>query len=76
MATRDTREVAHQWFIPEEDIARDVISANIQRYLGNDATVRPGLGTGENDGVRGYWIRAYRNLTNVCNARPVLEGVY
>lgn len=40
-------EVARQWFIPGEGIDRTVISADIQRYLGNDATVRPGVGTGE-----------------------------
>lgn len=33
-----------EWFIPGDGIDRDVISTNIQRYLGNDATVRPGLG--------------------------------
>lgn len=42
------QEIARQWFIPGEGIDRHVISADIQRYLGNDATVRPGLGTGEN----------------------------
>ncbi|THY81637.1 hypothetical protein D6C95_09035 [Aureobasidium pullulans] len=29
------------WFVPKDGINRQVISANIQRYLGNDATVRP-----------------------------------
>ena len=38
-------EVARQWFIPGEGIDRHVISTDIQRYLGNDATVRPGVGT-------------------------------
>ena len=41
-------EIARQWFIPGEGIDRHVISADIQRYLGNDATVRPGQGSGEN----------------------------
>jgi len=56
-----------QWFIPAEGIERQVISADIQRYLGNDATVRPGQGNAaENNGVpiQGYWIKAYRNLTS------------
>lgn len=44
-----TRELARQWFIPAEGIDRHVISADIQRYLGNDATVRPGPGTGEHE---------------------------
>lgn len=37
----------NQWFIPGEGIAREVITADIQRYLGPDALVRPGTGTGE-----------------------------
>ena len=41
-------DIARQWFVPGEGIDRHVISADIQRYLGNDATVRPGLGNGEN----------------------------
>ncbi|KAF2197357.1 hypothetical protein GQ43DRAFT_435222 [Delitschia confertaspora ATCC 74209] len=53
----------NQWFVPEQDIAREVITADIQRYLGPDALVKPGTGTGENEGVRGYWITAYRTLT-------------
>lgn len=44
-------DIARQWFIPGEGIDRHVISADIQRYLGNDATVRPGQGTGS-DQVR------------------------
>ena len=36
-----------QWFQPGEGIAREVITADIQRYLGPDALVRPGEGTGE-----------------------------
>lgn len=35
------------WFIPADGIDRQVINADIQRYLGPDATVRPGFGTGE-----------------------------
>ncbi|KAF2858932.1 hypothetical protein K470DRAFT_113927 [Piedraia hortae CBS 480.64] len=46
----------HQWFVPGEGIDRIVISGDIQRYLGDDATVRPGIGTGE--------YEAYRNLTS------------
>ena len=41
------QEIMRQWFIPGEAIDRHVISTDIQRYLGNDATVRPGVGTGE-----------------------------
>jgi hypothetical protein len=49
----------HQWFVPADGIDRHVITADIQRYLGPDALVRPG----ESDGVQGYWITAYRTLT-------------
>jgi hypothetical protein len=38
---------ANQWFVPGEGIAREVITADIQRYLGPDALVRPGQGTGD-----------------------------
>ncbi|CAK4030245.1 Hypothetical predicted protein [Lecanosticta acicola] len=62
------QEIARQWFVPGEGIDRHVISADIQRYLGNDATVRPGVGTGEHQGVQGYWIKAYRNLTSAMIA--------
>lgn len=37
----------NQWFVPGEGIIREVITADIQRYLGPDALVRPGTGTGE-----------------------------
>lgn len=53
----------NQWFVPGEGIAREVITADIQRYLGPDALVKPGNGTGEQEGVPGYWITAYRTLT-------------
>ncbi|KAF2727441.1 hypothetical protein EJ04DRAFT_451336 [Polyplosphaeria fusca] len=54
---------ANQWFVPGDGIAREVITADIQRYLGPDALVRPGPGTGEYEGRPGYWITAYRTLT-------------
>lgn len=53
-----------QSFQPVDGIAREVIAADIQRYLGPDALVRPGQGTGEYEGVEGYWITAYRALTS------------
>lgn len=54
---------SNQWFVPGDGIAREVITADIQRYLGPDALVRPGVGTGEHEGRNGYWITAYRTLT-------------
>jgi hypothetical protein len=53
----------NQWFVPGDGIAREVITADIQRYLGPDALVKPGSGTGDQEGVPGYWITAYRTLT-------------
>ncbi|KAK0279686.1 hypothetical protein LTR91_014444 [Friedmanniomyces endolithicus] len=61
---REAPRGIREWFQPKDGIDREVISANIQRYLGPDATVRPGRGTGNNEGVDGYWIKAYRTLTN------------
>ena len=52
------------WFVAGDGIAREVITADIQRYLGPDALVRPGHGTGEDEGVQGYSITAYRTLTS------------
>ncbi|KAH7135946.1 hypothetical protein B0J11DRAFT_175090 [Dendryphion nanum] len=48
-----------RWFIPAEGISRTVIYADINRYLGPDATVIPG----EQEGISGYIIQAARTLT-------------
>ncbi len=53
----------HQWFLPDDGIVREVITADIQKYLGPDALVRPGIGTGEYEGKTGYWITANHSLT-------------
>tara|TARA_R110002003_G_scaffold141_27_gene13076 strand:- start:11483 stop:12445 length:963 start_codon:yes stop_codon:yes gene_type:complete len=53
----------NEWFVPDEGIGREVITAEIQRYLGPDALVRFGVGTGEYTGLAGYWVTAYRPLT-------------
>lgn len=50
----------NEYFVPRDGIDREVITADICRYLGNDALVRPG--TYEN--TQGYFITAYRNLTS------------
>lgn len=44
-----------QWFQPGEGIAREVIMADIQRYLGSDAQVRPGEGIDEYEVVFPYF---------------------
>ncbi|GIK00215.1 hypothetical protein Aspvir_004235 [Aspergillus viridinutans] len=46
-------ERQNEYFIPGDGISREVIQADICRYLGNDAL-----------GRQGYFIRAYRNLTS------------
>lgn len=33
-----------RWWIPADGIRRDVITADIQRYLGSEAVVKPGEG--------------------------------
>ncbi|KAJ5104542.1 hypothetical protein NUU61_001889 [Penicillium alfredii] len=50
----------NEYFIPGDGISREVIQADICRYLGNDALVRPG----SHGGRPGFFIRAYRNLTS------------
>lgn len=40
-----------RWWIPATGIRRDVIQADIQRYLGPEAVVRPGEGR-DSDRVR------------------------
>ncbi|EFX04985.1 transcription factor [Grosmannia clavigera kw1407] len=50
----------NEYFVPRDGIDREVITADICRYLGNDALVRPGNYTNPD----GYYITAYRNLTS------------
>ncbi|KAH8701755.1 hypothetical protein BGW36DRAFT_289651 [Talaromyces proteolyticus] len=61
MASRgyERPERHNEYFIPGDGISREVIQADICRYLGNDALVKPGT----HQGHQGYLIRAYRNLT-------------
>ncbi|KAI9847764.1 MAG: hypothetical protein M1838_000787 [Thelocarpon superellum] len=47
------------YFLPGEGIAREVITADICRYLGNNALVKPAV----HEGVHGFTITAYRALT-------------
>jgi hypothetical protein len=49
----------NSYFLPRDGIDREVITADICRYLGNDALVRPGV----HNNVQGYYVTAYRNLT-------------
>ncbi|KAL4877484.1 hypothetical protein BJY04DRAFT_209918 [Aspergillus karnatakaensis] len=60
MASRHGLERQNEYFIPGDGISREVIQADICRYLGNDALVRPG----NHNGRGGFFIRAYRNLTS------------
>ena len=69
-------EIARQWFVPAEGIDRHVISADIQRYLGNDATVRPGLGTGQDDvGLRYMPRKAGHAYSRLGCSRLLDQGV-
>ncbi|KAJ4417194.1 hypothetical protein N0V82_006316 [Gnomoniopsis sp. IMI 355080] len=54
------------YFVPRDGIDREVITADICRYLGNDALVRPGTYQDPSTGqlMQGYHITAYRNLTS------------
>ncbi|KAI0017886.1 hypothetical protein F4780DRAFT_565572 [Xylariomycetidae sp. FL0641] len=55
----------NEYFVPRDGIDREVITADICRYLGNDALVRPGNYENQQTGqiIQGYYINAYRNLT-------------
>ncbi|TLD07301.1 hypothetical protein PgNI_10444 [Pyricularia grisea] len=54
----------NEYFLPRDGIDREVITADICRYLGNDALVRPGHLERDGRVVQGYYITAYRNLTS------------
>ncbi|KAI1328187.1 hypothetical protein F5Y16DRAFT_409867 [Xylariaceae sp. FL0255] len=56
----------NEYFVPRDGIDREVITADICRYLGNDALVRPGNYENPENGqtIQGYYINAYRNLTS------------
>ncbi|KAI8627019.1 hypothetical protein F5Y19DRAFT_487296 [Xylariaceae sp. FL1651] len=56
----------NEYFVPRDGIDREVITADICRYLGNDALVRPGNYEHPENGqiIQGYFINAYRNLTS------------
>ncbi|KAM3462545.1 hypothetical protein NHJ6243_003946 [Beauveria neobassiana] len=64
-ATAASSTRMNEYFVPRDGIDREVISADICRYLGNDALVRPGHYENPQTGqtVQGYYITAYRNLT-------------
>ncbi|KAI1212673.1 uncharacterized protein F4807DRAFT_344725 [Annulohypoxylon truncatum] len=60
-----TQNRQNEYFVPRDGIDREVITADICRYLGNDALVRPGTYENPQSGqiIQGYYINAYRNLT-------------
>jgi hypothetical protein len=66
-------DVARQWFVPGDGIDRHVIVTDIQRYLGNDATVRPGKGTGENDVGSARPSETLRHAYNHTGCRRILD---
>lgn len=64
---------SNEYFVPRDGIDREVITADICRYLGNDALVRPGHYENPQTGQvsQGYYITAYRNLTTVSGFSPL-----
>lgn len=48
----------NEYFVPRDGIDREVITADICRYLGNDALVRPGT----------YEVRPFRALAGAIRA--------
>ncbi|KAI3322270.1 hypothetical protein HD806DRAFT_144170 [Xylariaceae sp. AK1471] len=52
-----------EYFVPGDGINREVITADIRHYLGNEALVRPGTCMDGDRIIQGYFINAYRNLT-------------
>ncbi|KAG9234108.1 hypothetical protein BJ875DRAFT_377206 [Amylocarpus encephaloides] len=60
------RARTNEYFVPKDGIDREVITADICRYLGNDALVRPGSYEDPQTRVltQGYYLTAYRNLTS------------
>ncbi|KIX98162.1 uncharacterized protein Z520_06242 [Fonsecaea multimorphosa CBS 102226] len=49
-----------EFWCPGEGIEREVIQHEICKFLGQDATCRPGV---DSRGRPGYWVRGYRALT-------------
>ena len=60
MAQRQNR-----WFQPKDGISREVIQADIQRYLGRDATVRPG-----EDNVNFSFLKILAAMTQLLLTAP------
>ena len=58
------QNLVRDWFMVEDGIRREVISAYIQEYLGNDATVRPGKQKSE-DGTE-VWTCLTESTSNIC----------
>jgi hypothetical protein len=56
-------QMQYRWWIPSDGIRQDVIQADIQRYLGQDALVEPSLGTGQ-DAVSGLTWHFSHALTS------------
>ncbi|KAJ8129561.1 hypothetical protein O1611_g4070 [Lasiodiplodia mahajangana] len=65
LPTRAVEYRTNEYFVPRDGIDREVITADIEIYLGPGATVRPGNYENPETGqlIQGYFIDAYRNLT-------------
>ncbi|PMD14458.1 hypothetical protein NA56DRAFT_664780 [Hyaloscypha hepaticicola] len=62
-ARSDGNRRPNEYFVPNDGIDREVITADICRYLGNDA-----LNPETREVQEGYFITAYRNLTSAMVA--------
>lgn len=65
--------ILRDWFIPEDGIRRDIISAEIQHYLGNDATVRPGEHVIDGKKVECSLIRSSPGLVDRAAGQRLLD---
>lgn len=60
------------WFLDGKDIRREVISADIQSFLGNDATVRPGRNLV--DGIEVRALAAEHTPAKQCSDTTAGQG--
>ena len=63
------------WFIPRDGILWDVIYADIQHYLGPDASIRSGRAIKELSKQLGDWVTIYRVPTAQENLELEADGL-
>ena len=60
------RERQNEYFLPGDGIIREVIQADLCRYLGNDATVRPGEYEVRKSPLYGWITVGQRRNADIC----------